>query len=167
MGISRSKLRASIFPFLGIIPGMRAYPLGNIDLPVPFGDRTYFRTETLIFEVVYFEGLYHAILGRLCYAKFMAVPNYTYLKLKMPGLNGMITVSSSFVQAYAADGSTSRSPPLLPTPPLHEMVVEGIPDRNESTPSSIFCPSEDTKAIEVDPNDPTKTVRMGTQLPTK
>jgi hypothetical protein len=33
MGISRSKLRAFIFPFLGIIPGMRAYPLGNIDLP--------------------------------------------------------------------------------------------------------------------------------------
>jgi hypothetical protein len=32
MGISRSKLHTSIFPFLGIIPGMRAYPLGNIDL---------------------------------------------------------------------------------------------------------------------------------------
>jgi hypothetical protein len=25
------------------------------------------------------------VLGRPCYAKFMAVPNYTYLKLKMPG----------------------------------------------------------------------------------
>jgi hypothetical protein len=52
MGISQSKLRASIFSFLGIIPGMRECPLGNIDLPVMFGDHSNFRTETMIFEVV-------------------------------------------------------------------------------------------------------------------
>ena len=34
------------------------------------------------------EGVYHAILGRPAYAKFMAVPNYTYLKLKLPGPSG-------------------------------------------------------------------------------
>jgi hypothetical protein len=28
-------------------------------------------------------GAYHSILGRPCYAKFMAVLNYTYLKMKM------------------------------------------------------------------------------------
>jgi hypothetical protein len=33
--------------------------------------------------------------GRPCYAKFMVVPNYTYLKLKMPGPNGVITVGST------------------------------------------------------------------------
>jgi hypothetical protein len=52
MGIPRSKLRMSIFPFLHIVQGMKAYPLGNIDLPVTSGDRNNFRTETLIFEVV-------------------------------------------------------------------------------------------------------------------
>jgi hypothetical protein len=30
----------------------------------------------------------------------MAVPNYTDLKLKIPGLNNIITVNSSFEQAY-------------------------------------------------------------------
>jgi hypothetical protein len=30
----------------------------------------------------------------------MAVPNYTYLKLKMPGPNRVITVEGSFEQAY-------------------------------------------------------------------
>ena len=30
----------------------------------------------------------------------MAVPNYTYLKLKMPGPNGVITIEGSFEQAY-------------------------------------------------------------------
>ncbi|XP_025813055.1 uncharacterized protein LOC112890368 [Panicum hallii] len=56
MGISRSKLCTSVFPFLGIILGMRVYPLGNIDLPVMFGNCGNFRTETLILEVVDFKG---------------------------------------------------------------------------------------------------------------
>ena len=69
---------------------------GQIDLPVTFGHPTNSRTETLTFEVVGFHGTYHAILGRPCYAKFMAVPNYTYLKLKMLGPCGVITISTSF-----------------------------------------------------------------------
>jgi len=52
--------------------------------------------ETLTFEVVGFHETYHAILGRPSYTKFMAVPNYTYLKLKMPGPDGVITIGTSF-----------------------------------------------------------------------
>ena len=33
----------------------------------------------------------------------MAIPNYTYLKLKMPGPNGAIIVEGSFEQAYYHD----------------------------------------------------------------
>jgi hypothetical protein len=33
--------------------------------------------------MVGFRDAYHAILGRPCYAKFMVVSNYTYLKMKM------------------------------------------------------------------------------------
>ena len=58
-----------------------------------------FRTKTLTFEVTDFAGSYHAILGRPCYAKFMAIPNYTYLKLKMLGPRGVITVSVQLQQA--------------------------------------------------------------------
>ena len=76
-----------------MIPGAQAYPLGQIDLPVTFGNRANFRLKVLTFEVVDFLGSYHAILGRPCYAKFMAIPNYTYLKLKMLGPNGVITES--------------------------------------------------------------------------
>jgi hypothetical protein len=50
---------------------------------------------------------------------------------------------------------------------LHETVVEGVPDHNEPTLSSAFRPTEDTKAIEVNPNNLTKTVRIVTQLPAK
>jgi len=72
-------------------------------LPVTFGDPLNFRTERLQFEVVDFAGSYHSILGRPCYAKFMAVPNYTYLKLKMPGPRGVITVGTSFKAAYQCE----------------------------------------------------------------
>ena len=75
-------------------------PLRQIDLPVTFGDQFNYKTETLTFEVVGFPRTFNAILGYPCYAKFMAIPNYTYLKLKMPGPHGVITVGTSFQRAY-------------------------------------------------------------------
>ena len=96
VGINRSRIRPIGSPFHGIVPGKQAVPLGKIDLPVTFGDPTNYRTETLTFEVVGFHISYHAILGRPCYAKFMAVPNYTYLKLKMSGPCAVITIGTSF-----------------------------------------------------------------------
>jgi hypothetical protein len=50
--------------------------------------------------VVDVEGLSHAILGRPCYAKFMAIPNYTDLKLKMMGSGGVIIVGSKTSHAH-------------------------------------------------------------------
>ena len=71
-------------------------PLRQINPPITFRDPSNYRTETLTFEVVGFHGTYHAILGRPCYFKFMTVPNYTYLKLKMLGPCGVITIGTSF-----------------------------------------------------------------------
>jgi hypothetical protein len=95
LGIGLDQLRPSATPFRGVAPGKRVQPLGQIDLPVWFGTLDNFRKETLTFEVVGFRGAYHAILGRLCYAKFMAVPNYAYLKMKMSRPKGVTTVGSS------------------------------------------------------------------------
>jgi hypothetical protein len=103
MGIPRFALRLSTAPFHGVVPGMEALPIGQIDLPVTFGDVRNFRTETLTFEVVGFSGTYHAILGRPTYTKFMAVPNYTYLKLKIPYLKGIIIVGPTYQRAYECD----------------------------------------------------------------
>jgi hypothetical protein len=85
------------------MPGKRAEPIERIDLPVSFGTPSNFTKETVTFEVVGFHRTYHAILGRPCYAKFMAVPKYTYLKLKMPGPKGVITVGPSYEHAYECD----------------------------------------------------------------
>ena len=102
MRIPWSELRLAGSPFHEAIPGVQAYPLGQIDLSVTFGKQANFRSEVLTIEVD-FLGSYHAILGRPCYAKFMAIPNYTYLKLKMSGPNGIITVESTYEHAYDCD----------------------------------------------------------------
>jgi len=59
--------------------------------------------KTLTFEVVGFPGTFHAVLGRPFYVKFMAVPNYTYLQLKMLGTHEVIIISTSFQRAYECE----------------------------------------------------------------
>jgi hypothetical protein len=103
MCIPRSQLRPSTAPFHGVVPRMEALPIGQIDLPVMFGDLRNFHIEILTFEVVGFSGTYHAILGRLTYAKFMAMPNNTYLKLKILGPKGIITVVTTYQRTFECD----------------------------------------------------------------
>ena len=57
--------------------------LGIIDLWVTFGEAANFRQEILSFEVVDFQDTYHVVLDILCFIKFMVVPHYAYLKMKM------------------------------------------------------------------------------------
>ena len=103
MGIDRARIRPTGAPFHGIMPGKQAMPLGQIDLPITFGNSTNYRMETLTFKVVGFHGTYHAILECPCYAKYIAVSNYTYLKLKMPSPCGVITIGTSFQRAYECE----------------------------------------------------------------
>ena len=129
-------------------------PLGQIDLPVTFGDRSNYQTETLTFDVVGFPGTFHAILGRPCYAKFMAVPNYTYLKLKMPGPRGVITIGTSFQRAYECEvecyGHASAVIASEELATLREEVIEGTPDAKK--PSGSFESAEGSRDVLLDPS---------------
>jgi hypothetical protein len=78
--------------FYGFVPGNAAHPLGTVVLPVTFSTRENYHTEFIKFEVANFKSSYHAILGRPALAKFMAVPHYVYLLLKMPGRSGVLTL---------------------------------------------------------------------------
>jgi hypothetical protein len=146
--------------------GKQAKPLGQIDLPVTFGDQSNFRTETLTFEVVRF----HAILGRPCYVKFLAIPNYTYLKLKMPGPHGVITIGTSFQRAYECDveccelaTATVASEELAI---IKEGTAEEAPDSKRSARS--FEPTGGTKEVLIEPNSSKgKVVRIDTSLSPK
>jgi hypothetical protein len=91
-------------PFYGIVPRNAAIPLGLVVLQVTFGGRREnYRTEYIKFEVVDFEASYYAILGRPAITKFMAVPHYTYLVLKMPSPAGVLTLQGDFKVSYDCD----------------------------------------------------------------
>jgi hypothetical protein len=50
----------------------------------------------LDFKVMDWPSQYHAILERPVFLRFVVVPHYTYLVLKMPGPRGIIIVKGSF-----------------------------------------------------------------------
>jgi hypothetical protein len=156
LGIKRTRLEPSVGGFHGVMPGKRAEPVGWVNLPVCFGTPTNFRKETLTFEVVGFHGTYHAILGRPCYARFMEVPNYTYLKLKMPGPNGVITVGPSYEHAYECDVKCIKHEEAVLELATLAADLDGlaneIPDPKRHAGS--FELAEDVKLVPIDPADP-------------
>ncbi|XP_066318715.1 uncharacterized protein [Miscanthus floridulus] len=129
-------------------------PLGQINLPITFGDQFNYKTETLTFEVVGFLGTFHSILGRPCYAKFMAIPNYTYLKLKIPGPHGVITIGTSFQQAYECEVECCDHATAIiafgELVALKEEVAEEATDVKKSTRS--FELVEGSKEVLIDPS---------------
>jgi hypothetical protein len=170
LGVGRSEVQAGAAPFHGITPGKRILPLGRIDIAVCFGTPSNFRKEALTFEVVGFQGTYHAMLGRPCYAKFMAVPNYTYLKLKMLGPNGIITVRSTYRHAYECDVECVEYAEALAE---SEALIADLERLSQEAPDTKrhagnFEPVEAVKSVSLDPsNDASKQVRIGFQLDPK
>jgi hypothetical protein len=168
--IDLSTIRAGVTPFHGIIPGKRVQPLGQLDLPVCFGSPSNFQKETLTFEVVGFRGTYHAVLGRPCCAKFMVVPNYTYLKLKMSGPNGVITVGSTYRHAYECDMECVEYAEALAE---SEALIADLESLSKEAPDAKrhagnFELAETVKSIPLDPsNDASKQIRIGSELDPK
>jgi hypothetical protein len=78
-------------------------PLSTIDLWVTFGEAENFHQEILSFEVVDFQDTYHVVLSISCFIKFMVNPHYAYLKMKMSGPKGIITISGDLQNSYQCD----------------------------------------------------------------
>jgi hypothetical protein len=108
LGVALKELHESDTPFLGIVTTEGEYPLGHIYMPVTFGTPENYRIEFLRFEVASFDCGYNAIIGRPGLAKFMAIPHYSYMILKMPGPQGMITVRAC--RCFGSD----RTPGVAP-----------------------------------------------------
>ena len=92
MGINPSRISQSNTTFEGVIPCIEAYGRGSVVLKVTFGPPGNSRSEELLFIVAPFQSGYHAFLGRTAFARFNALPHYSYLTLKMPGPRGVITI---------------------------------------------------------------------------
>jgi hypothetical protein len=86
----------------------------------------------------------------------MAIPNYIYLKLKMPGPNGVITVGPSYEHAYKCDVEcVEHGEAVLESATLAadlDGLANAIPDPKRHAGS--FKPAKDVKLIPLDPADP-------------
>jgi hypothetical protein len=78
-------------PFFGVTEGSTT-PIGQVRLPITFGTRDNYRTESLDFDVAYIALPYNAILGYPALARFMAATHHGFNVLKILGANGTITV---------------------------------------------------------------------------
>ncbi|XP_066347916.1 uncharacterized protein [Miscanthus floridulus] len=86
----------------------------------------------------------------------MAVPNYTYLKLKMLGPNSVITIESTYEHAYGCDVECIEYAEALVEA---EALIANLDQLSGEAPDSkhhagTFEPAEAVKLIPVDPAYP-------------
>jgi hypothetical protein len=110
------------------------------------------------------------VLGRPCYAKFIAIPNYTHLKLKMPGPKGVFTVGPTYCHAYECDVECVEYAEALAE---SKVLVADLDCLSKEAPDAKrhadnFEPAEAVKSVSLDPsNDTGKKVRIGFELDPK
>jgi hypothetical protein len=173
LGVHLKELRESDTPFFGIVPTEGEYPLGHIYMPVTFGTPENYRTEFLRFEVANFDCGYNAIIGRLGLAKFMAIPHYTYMILKMPGPQGIITVRADLQGAaecfrIAIQAALTIKPSVTSSAQPNSKPEEDLmAPANEAQAATSMQPTEETKRINLGFADERKTAIISSSLDDK
>ena len=177
MGISANMLQPSSTTFHGIVPGMSCAPMGKIWVDVLFGTKENCRTESIQFEVVDLESPYHALLGRPALSKFMISTHVGYLKMKMPGPNGIITISGDYKRALecASAGSCLAESLIIAAEKkkIHEVVALaqstqlGMPGMVNPEQNATFEVPQETKKISIDPEFPKRKAIIGAGLDEK
>jgi hypothetical protein len=155
-------LTKSTSPFYGIVPGNAAIPLGSVVLRVTFGEtRENYYTEYIKFEVVDFETSYHAILGRLAITKFMAVPHYTYLVLKMPSSAGVLSRQGDLKISFDSD---TEAVELAATNQVPNAMMEIYTAPKKLAPSELDIPKKSNTANKPQPSEEVqvKAIDLGT-----
>jgi hypothetical protein len=171
-------LTKSTSPFYGIVPVNAAIPLGLVVLLVTFGEtRENNRTEYIKFEVADFETSYHAILSRPAIAKFMAVPHYTYLVLKMPSPAGVLSVQGDLKISFDCDteavelAATNQVPnAMMGIYAASKKVAPSeldIPEKSDNANKPQPAEEVQVKAIDLGTGDSSKTTTTGAGLDPK
>jgi hypothetical protein len=118
---------------------------------------------------------YNVFLGRPALTKFMVIPHYAYLVLKMLGLNGVISVKGDVKHAYYYDReSCETADRLLASAKLQEMKKalvksQSDPIMPEAKTSKLSIQPEDTlsKMIPLSLDEPSKVTQVGNSLDPK
>jgi hypothetical protein len=155
-------LTKSPSPFYGIVPENAAIPLGSVVLSVTFGETwENYRTEYIKFEVVDFETSYHAILGRPAIAKFMAVPHYTYLVLKMPSPAGVLSLQGDLKISFDCN---TEAVELVATNQVPNAMMDIYAASKKLAPNELDILEKSDKANKPQPAEEVqvKTIDLGT-----
>jgi hypothetical protein len=179
LGIKENMLEPSKTPFHGIVPGLSCAPMGKIWIDVTFGNRDNCRVENLMFEVVDLDSPYHALLGRPALAKFMASTHVAYLKMKMPGPRGVITIIGDYKRSMACATAGSNLAETLiiaeekkrlkRAVEIVEMVVASKPLSGMTNPNggTSFQVAKDVKKVALDELFPERHALIGAGLDPK
>jgi hypothetical protein len=167
-----SKMTACDEPFYGVVSGKAAYPIGCVCLPVTFGTEENFRIEYLTFNVADFRSSYHAIFGRPMLAKFMAIPHHTYLIMKMPALNGILSVLGDIMVSYNCESATvelskdsaikAEATVMVAQVAKIDQTTLHVPEQKRT--STALDPSPAFKKVCLSPPDASKEVVIGADL---
>jgi hypothetical protein len=136
-----------------------------------------YRTEYIKFEVADFETSYHAILGRPAISKFMAVPHYTYLVLKMLSPAGVLSRQGDMKISFDCD---TEAVELTATNQVPNEMMETYAASKKLAPTELEIPEKsDTankpqpfaevqvQAIDLETGDSSKTTMIGAGLDPK
>jgi hypothetical protein len=173
LGVALKELHKSDTPFFGIVSTEGEYPLGHIYMSVTFGTAENYRTEFLRFEVASFDYGYNAIIGRPRLAKFMAIPHYSYMILKMPGPQGIIIVRADFQGTtecfrVAIQAALTTKPPMTSSAQVNSKPEEDLTiPANEAQAVTSMRPTEETKRINLGFADECKTAIISSSLDDK
>ena len=126
------------------------------------------------------ESPYHALLGRPALAKFMISTHMAYLKMKLPGPNGIITIAGNYKRSLecASAGSNLAESLIIAEEKrrIKEVValaqsaqagMPGMPGYVNPEQGATFQAPKETKKVNVDPEFPDRNVIIGAGLSDK
>jgi hypothetical protein len=143
-------------------------------LVVQFGTADHFRIDYVNFIIADFEGTYHAILGRPALAKFMVIPHYVYLLLKMPTDKDVLSLRGNVLIVYNCEKEGYATTEALE---LSIYMQQSITDAKKIPLADLEIPSKEatraavkskeTKEVELILGDKSKMARIGASLDPK
>jgi hypothetical protein len=113
--------------------------------------------------VANFETAYNTFLGRPALTKFMVIPHYAYLVLKIPGPRGVISIKGDVKRAYDCDKeSCEMVERLIASVELHELEESLV----ECPPPDPVMPNSKTSKTSIQLEDTlNKQVPLSTEEP--
>jgi hypothetical protein len=120
--------------------------------------------ETIQFEVIDFETAYNAFLGRPSLSKFMAIPWYTYLFLKMWGPHGIISIRGDIKLAFDCNRESSETADIL----LSSAELQELKQALAESPLDLIMREVKTSKMSIQPEDTlNKTIPLSIEEPSK